>query len=98
MMDRDQVGDELRGGSPPASGRGPLPGTEPQLAFTVAALVLLGLPFLVMVGLAALALAAGTGLALDSDAMLAVFVVWAVLALAAVIGIVAFVVRRASRS
>lgn len=98
-MGRDQAGDELRGGSPPAGRGEPVLRAEPQLAFTVAALVLLGLPFLVIVGLAALGLAVGIGgLELDSDAMLALFVVWAVLALAAVIGVVAFIIRRASRS
>jgi hypothetical protein len=79
--------------------------SQPQVAFVAAALALLVLPLLVMFGLTALGLAAGLLSPIDrlmngqvAGVWLAVFVVWVLLVVAAVLMLISRLIRRASRS
>jgi hypothetical protein len=84
------------------AGEGPMPTSKPQLAFIAAALVLLVMPLLVMMGLSALGFATQIGMVSQADRvasgeagglLLTVFVLWAVLVLVAVLGLIAWLVR-----
>ena len=74
---------------------------QPQVAFIAAFLALLVLPLLVMVGLSALGLAAGMLVPMDRMVngnavwvLLAVFIVWVVLVIAAVLLLVSRLSRK----
>lgn len=80
--------------------------SEPQKAFIVAAAVLLGLPFIALIGMAALVMAAGagyipgaaSGLPTETTSMLLLFiVVWGVVSVVAVLIFVVRVLRRSSQ-
>lgn len=78
---------------------------QPQVAFIAAALVLLVLPLLVVVGLGAFGLAAGMIAPMDRLmnakalwVLLAVFIVWVVLVIAAVLLLVSRLSRRTTHS
>jgi uncharacterized membrane protein len=78
---------------------------QPQVAFIAAFLALLVLPLLVMVGLSALGLAAGMLAPMDRMMngkagwmLLAIFVVWVVLVVGAVLLLIARLSRRNTRS
>jgi glucan phosphoethanolaminetransferase (alkaline phosphatase superfamily) len=84
-----------------------VPTPKPYLAFLAAFLVLLVVPLLVMFGLMALGLAAGTGMMSEmsrmmdgetGDVTLGVFVVWVVLVLSAALAVIALLIRRAART
>lgn len=76
--------------------------SEPQKAFIVAAAVLLGLPFIVVIGMAVIVMAAGAGYIPGASSglsgettstLLLFFVVWGVLSVVAVLIFVARVLR-----
>ena len=78
---------------------------ESQTTFIVAAVVLLGLPFIVLIGMAGLVIAAGAGFIPGADGLsgetawvlLLFFVVWGVVASLAVLMFVARLLRRSSQ-
>ena len=79
--------------------------SESQTSFIVAAVVLLGLPFIVLIGMAALVIAAGSGFLPGADGLtgetagvlLLFFVIWGVVASLAVLMFVVRILRRSSQ-
>jgi membrane protein implicated in regulation of membrane protease activity len=80
--------------------------SESQTAFLVAGIVLLGLPFILMIGMAALAMAAGAGYipgaasglpSQTTSVLLLFFLIWSGVSVVAVLMFVARVLRRSSR-
>jgi sterol desaturase/sphingolipid hydroxylase (fatty acid hydroxylase superfamily) len=79
--------------------------SESETAFIVAAVVLLGLPIIILIGIVGIWMAAGVGLipgasnGLSGDTgwvLLPFFVVWAVVAVVAVLLFVVWLLRRSS--
>ena len=79
--------------------------SESQTSFIVAAVVLLGLPFIVLIGMAGLVIAAGTGFLPGANGLtgetawvlLLFFVIWGVVASLAVLMFVVRLLRRSSQ-
>ncbi len=81
-------------------------GSEPQKAFMVAGVVLLGLPFILMIGMAALVMAAGagyipgaaSGLPTETTSVLLLFfLIWSAVSVVAVLLLVTRLMRRSPR-